>query len=117
MSTPPPCPPPAPVDQEEEEREEEKRQRDEEAKQLLEEEAKGEAHWAVVREKLEQKKEVRLVRVCGGRQRFVAATRCVLAMLSAPVRATGCPRASVKFLPYTPVSLCTTPPPPPCDEI
>eukprot|EP00752_Nemacystus_decipiens_P009926 g8853.t3 len=42
---------------EEEEREEEIRQRDEEAKQLLEEEAKGEAHWAVVREKLEQKKE------------------------------------------------------------
>ncbi|CBJ48836.1 eIF-2alpha kinase GCN2 similar to Eukaryotic translation initiation factor 2-alpha kinase 4 (GCN2-li [Ectocarpus siliculosus] len=42
---------------EEEERAEEKRQRDEEAKELLEEEAKGEAQWAVVREKLEQERE------------------------------------------------------------
>lgn len=56
--------------QEEEEREEEKRQRDEEAKQLLEEEAKGEAHWAVVREKLEQKKEVG---VCERRTSFLGA--------------------------------------------
>ncbi|CAM9387141.1 unnamed protein product, partial [Ectocarpus sp. 4 AP-2014] len=40
---------------EEEERAEEKRQRDEEAKELLEEEARGEAQWAVVREKLEQR--------------------------------------------------------------
>lgn len=39
---------------------EEKRQRDEEAKELLEEEAKGEAQWAVVREKLEQEREVRV---------------------------------------------------------
>lgn len=46
----------------EEERVEEKRLRDEEERQLLEEEAKGEAHWAVVQEKLhehEQKKEVK----------------------------------------------------------
>jgi len=55
-------PPPFPFGpQAEEERVEEKRQRDEEERQLLEEEAKGEAHWAVVQEKLhehEQKKEV-----------------------------------------------------------
>ena len=45
--------------QEEEERAEERRLREEEAKALLEEEAKGEAQWAVVQEKLEQDREVR----------------------------------------------------------
>lgn len=63
-------PPRAFVDpQAEEERVEEKRLRDEEERQLLEEEAKGEAHWAVVQEKLhehEQKKEVRYERVWAG---------------------------------------------------
>ncbi|CAM9232817.1 unnamed protein product, partial [Scytosiphon promiscuus] len=42
---------------EEEERAEERRQREEEARELLEEEAKGEAHWAVVRQKLGQELE------------------------------------------------------------
>ena len=44
--------------QEEEERVEEWRQRDEEARALQQEEAKGEAQWALVEEKLELEREV-----------------------------------------------------------
>lgn len=45
--------------QDKEERAEEGRQREEEARALKEDEAKGEAQWAVVREKLQQEREVR----------------------------------------------------------